>query len=194
MVSRMDDKGGWAIVRVPPDGATRRVEVDSTTSEALSPMTGKLLARTTGNSGGEAAWLDGAPPRKVSFQGLSIENGEHLWVSFEKGGYARLEGAALAPVRGAPKGGLPPHGILMGIVPWGPAGLVIVYERAALLVDEGLEVVRQVALPVFSLELEALGTRYRTSSMNVIATPDGSTLLAIRPDGSVLAWGPMSSG
>lgn len=180
----------WTIARQRGEGAPESVEVSS--KSQVEPGIGVLLAWTNGNSGSELAWVGGAPPKPVPFSGLALVNGEHLWISFSKGGYARLEGTSLTPVSGAPKGGLPPHGILMSSAPWGRKGMLFFYERAVVLVNEELEAVHQVELPRISLSLAYDDERLVTDRVSeVLASPSGNTLFARLADGSVMAWGPI---
>ena len=103
--------------------------------------------------GGRPRESRATPPKPVSFSGLAFVNGERLWVSFSKGGYARRDGTSLRPVSGAPKGGLPPHGVLLSDAPWGQNGMLFSYERAVVLANEELEAVHQIELPRTSLSL-----------------------------------------
>lgn len=177
------------VLRYPPTGqAPRRTVVANRSTGNVAPATGELLAYTDGNGPREAAWFDGTPPVEVAVAGLSLVNGEHLWVSEMSGGYLRQRARSREPVRGAPKGGMPPCGLLLDSGPWGDEGLLFVYERAVLLVDAQLEGVGVVPLPGGTMTLRDAGTVARASASDVVASPAGDRLYATLPDGAVLRW------
>jgi hypothetical protein len=190
-VSRDLGKDRHEIRRRPAKGRPVRVEVSS--PSPVLPGVGDLLAWTPENSPKGQAWFRGAPPIIVPFSGLAMVNGSRLWVSFGTGGYARREGPALQAVSGDPRGALPPHGLLMTTAPWGAKGLLFAYERAVLLLDEELETVSQVELPIVELKLRHQlpglgGSAVTTNNVNeVFASPSGRTLFARLPDGSIRA-------
>jgi hypothetical protein len=188
-VSRDLGKDRHEVRRRPAKGSPVRVEVSSPLP--VLPGVGDLLAWTPENRTQGQAWFRGSPPVVVPFSGLAMVNGSRLWVSFSHGGYARREGPALQAVSGDPRGALPPYGLLMSTAPWGSNGLLFAYERAVLLLDEELETVRQLELPIVELKLRHQvlgGGPVTTNNVNeVFASPSGRTLFARLPDGSIRA-------
>ena len=183
-----DSGNGWVILRYPPSASPpQRTVVTTTTDGGVVPATGKLLAYTNGNGPHEAAWFDGTPV-EVKTNGLFMANGEHLWVSLASGRYVRQSAHESRPVRGAPKGGLPPCGILLDDTPWGPNGLMLVYEEAMLLLDAELESVGLVPLPGGTLSVEGMGEISVSTSVVTVASPDGNAFFVALLDGSVRRW------
>lgn len=183
------------VLRFPSTGlAPRRTVVVNGSSASIEPGTGQLLAYTSGNGPREAAWFDATPPIEVTADGLWMVNGEHLWLSKSTGGYLRQRARDSEPVRGAPKGGMPPCGIGLDVRPWGADGLLFSYERAVLLVDAQLEQVGLVPLPQGTMQLVGFPAVERGLASDVVTSPDGRQLYVVLPDASVLRWtGPLQN-
>lgn len=177
------------VLRYPPMGLPPlRTVVANDSSGSVEPGTGQLLAYTNGNGPREAAWFDATPPVLVTASGLWMVNGEHLWLSRSTGGYLRQRERDSEPVRGAPKGGMPPCGICLDESPWGADGLLFHYERAVLLVDDQLEEVGLVPLPTGTMQLKEMPPFRRGAASTVVASPDGRQIYVSLPDVSVLRW------
>ncbi len=160
-------------VKVPARSLNKSEQAD------IFPSTGRWLGYSSGAYSEEVAWLATDPPRSLALGGGAIINRDTLWVSLMNNGYTRYtDGNNFAAVKGAPKGGAPPHGILPEYTTWGKDGMAFVYERAAFLCDEELVKQQVILLPE---PLDGIPSRGAFST-----SPTGDRAYVSRVDGSIL--------
>ncbi|MCY0994952.1 hypothetical protein OV203_47940 [Nannocystis sp. ILAH1] len=170
-VARVTAKGlqGPFALEVPKEALT------PTNFASLYAANGPWLAYTHGAYSDEVAWRASTPaPTQVALGGGALFNGEQMWVSLMTNGYVRMTESGPVPVAGRIGGGLPGHGLLLSVLPWGADGLIAQYEDAALLVDRELNTRRQLRTP------NAKGT-YGT----IGSDPSGAWLFFVHEDGRI---------
>ncbi|MFY0534396.1 hypothetical protein [Nannocystis pusilla] len=97
-----------------------------------------------------------------------------MWVSLMTNGYVRMTESGPVPVAGRIGGGLPGHGLLLSVLPWGADGLIAQYEGAALLVDRELNTRRQLRTPNAKDTYGTIGS-----------DPSGAWLFFVHEDGKI---------
>lgn len=170
------------VVRWPVGDALREVTLTNphrTTgaAEELLPADGRWLAHSDNPEDTAVLWTSEPTPKPIRTHGRAFRNRQQFWGSLLAGGYVRVDGTSLVPVQGRFGGGLGGHGFLMDIEPWGPRGLLIVYETAVQLKDPELETVAQITFP----PMEGL--------LDVGANPSGKRLHVAGPYGEIYLRG-----
>ena len=153
-----DDKViGWdpaVAIRIKPNGARKRYELDPPddaiergSKAGVHPARGAWLAYSDGAYHLEAAWRASDPPKQVALGGGALFNGDKMWISTMKNGYQRMTDAGPVALKNRFGGGLPGHGLLLDIAPWGRDGLIAQYETAFVLLDGELATKRVIKIP-----------------------------------------------
>lgn len=172
-VARVTSQGvlGPFALEVPGDA------ISPADSAELHPANGPWIAYTHGAFAREVAWRASTPsPTAVALGGGALFNGDQMWVSLMTSGYVRMTESGPVAVAGRVGGGLAGHGILVGVVPWGPDGLIVQYEDAALLVDRELITRRQIQTPNAKGTIGTIG-----------GDPSGAWLFFVHEDGRISA-------
>lgn len=151
------------------------LDIDATVAQGVQPGSGDVLAWSDSDGHHEHVWW--ADGTTSDIEGRLLVNGDQIWVSWNRGGYAFVGPSGTTDVDGHICGAYVPHGGLSGILPWGPTSLLDLYERIVVLRNPQLGDVAEILL--------------QEEGGDVGSGPTGTWLHHRLRSGGVLIYGPL---